>query len=412
MVLLVSMSVIRRHLRAPVRVLHFDHGIHNRSGDWARMVFQAAENLQMDCEIQCLGLGPGAGETLARQARYQHISARLCQDEFYLSAHHADDQAETFLLQALRGSGVDGLAAMPEIRRVGEGWLARPFLSWSRDDLLTWARSQGLSWIEDPANSNLRVPRNRLRHQITPTLASLASQPGKRLAATASRLAETRQLLEDLAREDLATLCPERRPWALSVMKLRALSVPRRHNLLRYWLRLLGLPMPSARKLQEVGSRLIGSEASVSGCVAWPGCEIRLYHGKLYPMEPLPPLPQGLQLTVAGRHFEIDGCGRLLVDRPANGWTGYRLPEDAVSIAFRHGGERLTPAGKSHHRSLKKLMQEQGVLPWMRARVPLLYIYDRLAIAADVAATEYAMKSGLSLCWIPLRGMALKERQG
>lgn len=410
MVLLSSMASIRQQLHVPLRVLHFDHEIQKESSDWARLVYQAATELQIDCEVQRLGLGSRAGETIARQARYRHLASRPYENEFYLSAHHADDQAETFLLQALRGSGVDGLAAMPVIRRLGRGWLVRPLLSWSREDLLAWARSENIVWAEDPENSNLVVPRNRLRHEIAPKLATIASQPGKRLAATASRLGETRQLLEDLAQDDLESLNAESKPRALPVSGLRGLSVPRRHNLLRHWLRLLELPMPLARKIQEVGARLIASESSDSGCVAWPGCEIRLYHGKLYPMAPLPPLPSTLVLNWEGigRLLEIEGCGRLVVScSPAcSGSLAYSAT--GLSIRFRQGGERLTPLGTAHHRPLKKLMQEQAVLPWMRSRVPLVYVDDQLISATEVAVTQYAKEIGLSVSWEPFAGMPVK----
>ena len=235
-VLLHAMAELAADLPAPIVVLHFDHGLCAASSKWACKVKRMAADLGLTCFVEHLELAPGgAAETRAREVRYARLAAWMSPADCCLSAHHGDDQAETFLLQALRGSGPAGLAGMPALAQFGGGWLARPLLGFTRAELANWAEARELVWIEDPANRDLNVPRNRLRHDVWPRIVEHWPAAARTLARSAQLAAQGAALAAEIAAEDLARLDAGEAD-RLPIDALLAMSLPRRRALLRHWL--------------------------------------------------------------------------------------------------------------------------------------------------------------------------------
>lgn len=401
MVLMHSLAAIRSRLPAPVVVLHFDHGLSDQSAEWRRFVERRAQALNLPFFSEELGLGPGPGaETRAREARYARLREWMQRDDCCLSAHHADDQLETFLLHALRGSGTAGLAGIRPLMRFGSGWLGRPMLEWSRVELNAWAGRHKLEWIEDPANSDLSVPRNWLRTRIGPSLTTRWPHAPHTIARSARLAGEADAVLAEVAREDLARL-ELGHPACLSVKTLLGLSEPRRRNVLRYWLRQQQLPVPSARKLLELDRRFIEDDPGGLAELRWPGACVRRYHDCLFAHPPWPMPDPGKVLEMErGRPLDLGYLGQLQLVRDPAGPLSEKIMSAPLTVRFRRGGERLRPAGSTHHRTLKNLLQERAVLPWMRMRLPLLYAGDRLAsVAGVVGATEEFSGPGWRFVW-------------
>ncbi|MGH8271521.1 MAG: tRNA lysidine(34) synthetase TilS, partial [Gammaproteobacteria bacterium] len=251
-VLLHAMAELAGELAVPIVVLHFDHGLAAESAEWARKVERMAADLGFACFVERLELAPGgAAETRAREARYARLAEWMQPGDCCLAAQHGDDQAETFLLQALRGAGPAGLAGMPAFARFGSGWLARPLLDFSRAELAGWAEVRGLDWIEDPANDDLTVPRNRLRHEVWPRIVAHWPAAVRTLARSAQLAAQSAALAEEIAAEDLARLNAEQAD-RLPIEALLALSLPRRRALLRHWLAGRGFALPAETQLAEL----------------------------------------------------------------------------------------------------------------------------------------------------------------
>ncbi|HEV2287260.1 MAG TPA: tRNA lysidine(34) synthetase TilS, partial [Steroidobacteraceae bacterium] len=180
-----------------LRALHVDHGLHPDSAAWAARAVAAARGLGVPCGVLDAKVARGRGDSLearAREARYRLFEAALRPGEVLLSAHHEDDQLETVLLMLLRGAGVAGLAAMPELVRFGPGLLVRPLLSRSRAALAAFVRAAGLPHLEDPSNLDERLDRNYLRRRVLPALrerwpaAAATVSRSARHAAEAGRL--------------------------------------------------------------------------------------------------------------------------------------------------------------------------------------------------------------------------------
>lgn len=397
-------STVLLHLLAatagvPVKALHVDHRLHAESGAWASFCESAAAALGVEFAsvVVTPDLGSGKGlEAAAREARYGALEAELTPGDWLLSAHHLDDQAETLLLNLLRGSGPDGLAAMPGARPIGRNWLLRPLLDVPRSALERYARERSLSWIEDPSNRASEQDRNYLRHRVLPVIRERWPDALTRFEQSVLRSAEASGLLRELAESDLDELGEARR---ITLAGLRALSGARQRNLIRTAVRKLGLPLPPATALEAIERDLIAARADAKPLVAWPGAEARRSADALHLMRPLPPAPTA-ELPIAAGTVELPaGLGRLrLGDDAASGLSPSLLAAGEACVRWRQGGERLRRRGQS--RSLKKLLNEARVLPWMRDRVPLIYAGGRLVAVADLFLADEACASpGLSVHW-------------
>ncbi|MGH8274924.1 MAG: tRNA lysidine(34) synthetase TilS [Gammaproteobacteria bacterium] len=399
-VLLHAMAEIAGRLPAPVVVLHFDHGLAENSGAWEKAVREQVAALGIECFTEALHLDAdgGAVETRARTARYARLRTWMSPEDCCLTAHHADDQAETFLLQALRGTGPAGLAAMPVLARFGPGWLGRPLLDFTRSELRAWAESRGLAWIEDPGNASLSAPRNRLRHRVWPEIAAAWPAVARTLGRSAALAAEAAALIEEVATEDLDRLGGKDTDH-LPVVALVELSVPRRRALLRHWLRRRGFQVPEAAKLLEAEREFILRDPGARATLRVGEDEIRRFRGQLYALQPLPTPPTEAIALVPGEYVNLGRLGQAgLIADPA-GPLASIAGTGELRLRFRIGGETIRPAGSAHHRALKKLLQERSILPWMRFRMPLLYVNGALAAVAGVTHAEEFAGKGWRFDW-------------
>ena len=354
--------------------VHVDHGLHPSSPQWADHCEAEAGRLGVEFRhiVVDVDLDSGVGvEAAARQARYAAIAELLEPGDWLLTAHHRDDQLETLLLNLLRGSGPDGLAAMPEYRRFAAGWLLRPLLGQPRAALETAARSRNLKWIDDPGNLVQDFDRNYLRSQVVPVLRERWPDLDARLGVTIERASEASELLRELAAADLRGLGELQR---LDLDGLKALSPARRRNVIRQALRELELPLPPGRVLGSLAGAVVDAGSDRSPHVAWAGAEARCYRGRLYLMPPLEAEPAGTVAVHEGRVVLPAGLGELTV---------VASPADSLRVAWRKGGERLRLYPDGPARKLKTLLQERGIVPWMRNRLPLIYRDGELVAVAD-----------------------------
>lgn len=433
-----------------VAALHVHHGLQPQADAWAATIERrcrrwARAGWPVSCHVARLELAVRRGDSLeavARQARYAALArlARQAGATLILLGHHRRDQAETVLLQALRGAGAAGLAAMPRrIERDGLVW-ARPWLDQPRAAIETYVRSHGLRFVEDGSNADVRHARNRLRLQVWPTLAGAFPQVEATLAEVAGQAADAAALLDEMAREDLAAL-DDGRP-GLSVLAWRRLSPARQRNLLRLWCRAQS-GRPATRTLIE---RLVAEvPARGEGCWHAPGGMWRCYRARLLWM-PTGDLHRALQARgcAAGEGaaaraswFAVtDGADgeerRAAIGQPITGpgvwvWAGWpgalrvtalppAQPEDdappGIPLALlqslepraRTGGERLQLGPGRPPRSLKKQFQSAGIAAWAR-QAPLWWAGGQLVyvpgLGLDSRCWAPADQPRFGLCWLP-----------
>lgn len=372
----------RADLGLPVRALHVHHGLSPHADSWTEQVQRFCAKEGVPLAVYRVQVRHEASlEGAARTARYGAFTANLQPHEALLLAQHRDDQAETFLFRLLRGAGVTGLGAMRPCRtlRLADGaeipqW--RPLLAVTRAELLAYAQKEGLSWVEDESNEDRRYARNFLRHEILPRLHEHWPAASATLAATAVRLQEADDLLQELAAE-MAHSCIDSEQRLLLPAFL-SLSPPRQRLLLRYWLRQQGFLLPDERVLEAILSDVVAAREDANPQLSWPGCEIRRYRDRLYAMPPLSEMPQGWEVEWrAGAPLTLPDGSLLIAEDDAARAGTWR-------VRYRRGGERLRPAPERPSRELKTLLQEAGVPPWQRDRLPLVFDGDVLIAVAGL----------------------------
>ncbi|MGB8326526.1 MAG: tRNA lysidine(34) synthetase TilS, partial [Steroidobacteraceae bacterium] len=254
-VLLAALAQLRRKGLA-LRALYVDHGLLPQSPAWGRFCRRFASGLGVSCGVRRARIPRLRGASLearARDERYRLLSAALRPGETLVTAQHEDDQAETLLLQLLRGAGIAGLAAMPASMPIGRRTLVRPLLGFPRAALEDWARMQGLAWVDDESNADERFDRNFLRRQILPRLRERWPAAPRTIARAAANLAAAKSLLADLADLDLAGI---QAGETLAVAGLRHLGADRQRNAVRRWLEARGLPRPERAQLERIVGEL------------------------------------------------------------------------------------------------------------------------------------------------------------
>lgn len=398
-VLLDALAALPAARRLGLRALHVDHRLQPQSADWAAHCVATCDALGLPCAVLTVEVVPrGEGlEAAARAARYEALQHALRAGEALLVAQHRDDQAETVLLRLLRGAGSGGLAAMHEERPFGAGTLWRPLLGVPRAELQAQAAARGLRHIEDPSNLDLRHRRNRLRHEVLPLLREAWPQADAALAASARLLAEDAALIDQFAGTVLAEASGAD-PRTLQVERLLRAPAALQRHVLRRWLAEAGLPAPPASVLQRIAGELIGAAVDATPRLAWAGAELRRHRGLLHCSRPL---------QAVARDWSLRWDGSMTLELPAGFGRLSLLPAGSVlgplEVRARRGGERIRLPGRPSG-SLKQRLQEAGVPPWLRERMPLLLDTDDSVLAAgDRLLSETFEQAlcarGLTLCW-------------
>ncbi|WP_423820777.1 tRNA lysidine(34) synthetase TilS [Salinisphaera sp. SPP-AMP-43] len=353
----------------PLRAVHVCHQIETEADSWAAHCERvcAARGIQLrriDVEVDTRGKGL---EAAARVARYRALAEQIEAGEVLVCAHHAEDQAETFLLQALRGSGVAGLAGMPSLSPCGAGRLWRPWLKIERAAITRLARARGLDWIEDATNLDPRRARGFVREHVWPALSQGWPAAAQTLSRSAAWAADAAAAVDTLAGIDLHRVRAV--DDSLRLAELAVLTEARAAEVLRRWLREGGHDVPDHRHIEQI--RRISQAREHSGPrVGFVDTEVRRFDARLFAMSRLavPPMPgQTLAWSAPDGLSLPSGCGRLrLAGRAPADW-----PND-LTVCFRAGGEKLARANGSRQ-ALAEWLRAARVPPWVRERLPLIY---------------------------------------
>lgn len=387
-VLLHMLSALSAELNSEIIALHVDHGLQVVSKEWADHCAVQCKLLNIHLEIIRLNIGSKRGqspEALARQARYEALSSRIKPGDMLLTAHHQDDQAETLLLQLIRGAGPRGLAAMPAIAAFGKGCHARPLLGFSSKQIQAYAQENRLEWIEDPTNSNTNFDRNYLRQKVMPLLSQRWPVVSRTLSRSARHCAEAQTIIDEVTEEMLRTFV-DTESGSLAISELERLSAPRIHALLRCWIRQKGYPLPDTVRLNQIVNEMLNARSDRNPMVHWPGVEMRRYRGRLYLMPPLTELDSKLQLDwKSGTRLRLPAdLGTLTLYEGAGGIPADIWRRGRIQVRFRRQGERFRSISGEHSVSLKSFFQQRGIPPWERSRIPLTYINDELAAVGGI----------------------------
>ena len=413
-----------------LRALHVHHGISPHADSWATFCADSCEKLNVPLQVERVNIAPFRAmgvESAARQLRYAALLSQPA--DYIVLAHHQDDQAETLLLQLLRGAGVRGAAAMPMVKQaiakktmakqimhesIHEKILLRPLLDVPRNELVKYAQAHGLQWIEDESNADDRYPRNFLRHRVLPILEVRFPAYRATLSRSARNFAEASELLDELALQDWAlqelNQHAQVNKATLKVSRLCELNSARGKNLLRYFFASLKAPTPDSTKLEEMLHQLCYARSDATVCVNFGGWHVRRYQGMVY-AAPI--------CSVLTKEFRDDFCvawrGESVLSLPNLGGTLHfqsvsgqgislkKLQLKPVTVRLRRGAERIRPHAQRPTRTLKNLFQEHAIPPWQRDRLPLLFCGEDLVWVAGIATAENYWsqpgETGMQLVW-------------
>lgn len=376
--------------RLPIIALHVNHGLSPQANNWQAAVREFCQGLGIECiceqvAVHSAGLGV---EAAARDARYSAFERHSQPGDLLALGHHLQDQAETVIFRLMRGTGIDGLAAMAECSERANLKLWRPLLHCSREDITAYAKRHQLAWVEDDSNSNLDFSRNFIRHEVLPLLTGQWPKALQQLAHTAKIAGEAKQLNQLLLAEHWPSLGERRERFGSSVAidELVAKPPALRAALLRYWLGKRGV-VPELAHLKQIDN-VLEAKADASPVFELGPISVRRFAGRVYLLA-LPVVPEPCDFHIQtclsdGSEVRVQGC-----DAP-------------LSVRYRVEGLRAQPAGRAHSQTLKKLLQAYQVAPWLRQRLPLIYHNEQLLAVADLWVEASALERfpALGVQWL------------
>ena len=389
---------IKAQLKAGLTAVHINHGFSQKASAWQQHCQATCQHYGVAYRAFKLDKTPGKqySEAWAREKRYQILGRILQAGDVLLTAHHMNDQAETMLLHLLRGAGPAGLAAMPIVRQFSVGLLVRPLLAFSKAEIKYYANKESLHWIEDESNDEIAYDRNYLRHEIIPSLLDRWPAAIRTINRAAQHQAEINKLMTEILAPDVADICPDD---SLDIAQLNELSKVRKSYLLRHWLKRNKLPVPGKALIDKLSSEIIHAGRDRNPCIAWPGAEVRRYRNRLYAMCPQTHDPQQKIRWHLPAVLKLP-LGKLSAKRlQGAGIKQAAVLNDTLEIRYRQGGEKIKPVGSAHTRQLKKLFQAQGIPPWRRDRIPLLYLENKLIAVSNLWIDSLYAASATEAGW-------------
>ena len=389
---------------------HVHHGLSPNADHWVlhSQTQCAGLNVAMETAYVQLGSTGEAGvEATARNRRYAALGA-LCRHhriDVLLTAHHQDDQAETILLQLLRGSGVAGLGGMQHCHTATDLLgsetllLARPLLDITRAELERYAKQQGIAHIEDESNRDPRYLRNALRLKIMPLLAEYFPGYQSRFGRAALHVQSNLALIEQLAGEDYLNCLVYPDSGLLDALRLQSLPVARIDNVLRFWIAAHRRKMPSTARLAEMRKQLLSARDDAQVCVKHGDMEVHRYRHQLSISSCKTELPGAQQFTWQGESCLAFPAfaGKLNIVAAEPGEAGVQrawLMAQQLEMRGRRGGERLKLAANRPTRDMKSHYQSFGIPYWQRERLPFIFAGNELLFAAGVGLHGPFMECG------------------
>ncbi|MCW8925196.1 MAG: tRNA lysidine(34) synthetase TilS, partial [Xanthomonadales bacterium] len=400
--LLHAICAIRDQLRGPVTAIHINHGLHGDASGWQTRCEQFCKHYRVPLVSQEIEPVANSGQGLeaeARRLRYEAIASQLGPGAGLLTAHHADDQAETLLLNLMRGSGVDGLAAMPNSRPFGEGLLQRPLLEFQGNALRRYLDENKVEWIEDPSNQQVEHDRNFIRHEIIPLLERRWPAVSQRLLLTCGAMRSARRLLEGLADDYLAANLVH--PQVLQITADAGSNSELFKLAVRRWIRNSDLPSIPAYRLESLfeQTHTAGEDRQVS--VEWDVCALRCYRQQLWllPRGDIEPCP-ARQWPEDKQQLDLDDIGRLVL---SGGLSG-KLPGNLM-VDKRSSLEKDVILQGGRHKALKNIFQACGIPAWLRDSIPVISHAGEVVAVGDLFFSDRFANllsgHGITLNWRP-----------
>jgi tRNA(Ile)-lysidine synthase len=396
-------------LKDKLTAVYVHHGLQAEAESWAKHCEKTANELGVAFLALRVNAKTAPGESpeeAARNARYAALKSLINANDVLLLAQHREDQLETVLLQLFRGSGLRGLSGMPERQNFGAGVMLRPLLDTPKQAISDYAQAHQLSWVEDPSNQSNDYDRNFLRNAVVPLLKQRWPALDKTVSRSAKHCADAQVLVDEVADELFDTVFnPADR--TLCISRLLEHHVHQQQLIIRHWFRHRGLKMPSQSLVGRILSEVVAATGHRDPVLSGQGYSIRRYRDKLYCLPNLPETkkpginqalhaaPQNRIWPAGQASINITNKQILAYKSSSKGILHEQWQAAKVEVRFRQGGEKIRLPGRNGHHSLKNLFQEDGIPPWEREVMPLIYLDGKLAAVGDlwISAAFYSEKA-------------------
>jgi len=396
-VLLHLLSEIQKtqEFKFQLKAIHINHQLQKDADSWADFCQNFCDTTGIPLQIlkvKVVDEKENGIEAAARKVRYAAFSENLAINDILLTAHHLDDQIETVFLHLLRGTGVEGAAAINSCSKVRENYLLRPLLNFSREQLEEYAKKNQLQWIDDPSNFETHFNRNYLRNEVLPIIEKRWPAYRQTLQRFANNARSATTVLDDYISVDYLH-CLNSKNHTLKIDSLLKLAFEKRLMVIRYWIKNLNYSMPGEAQLTQIHSAIL-AEKDANPLVEWGGAVVRRYRNEIFL---LPRKASNFQdqefLWNPKIEYYIKGLGVLKSQQMLGQGVCEKYIDEKIKIVFRQGGEKCQPTGRKGRHSLKKLFQEYAVPAWQREQIPIIMIDDEIAgVVGYFYCTPFAAK--------------------
>ena len=372
-VLLHALSQLKVKLKLQLSAIHINHDLSSNADDWLIFCHNKCKELGIPIKSEKINIKHDISmgiEAAARKGRYQALETY--RKGILVLGHHQNDQAETLLLQLFRGSGLNGLAAMPLYDQ--ERFIWRPLLKINKEIIEGYAKENSLNFIKDESNDNLQFDRNFLRKKVLPLIKSRYPDIINTISRSSENIAEGLNLHKAIAKED-ANIFFSKNKECLSLTMIKALEKERVVNLIRWWLDVNKKMMPSKKTMSELYKQIknVKKDALLNIDIS-ESISIKAYHDELFLVE------KGIKIDP----YELIWRGEELVELPGNtklifkkslgaGFSLSKIGSKTLTIQNRNGGESFKPKNNQPTRTLKYLLQTSNIPPWKRHLMPLIF---------------------------------------
>lgn len=399
--LLQAMHESREALAATIHAVHFHHGLQSEADAWQEHCKAFCESRDIPYRSERLVIEPSSRrspEEASRNSRYRAVGRMLGRQEMYLTAHHAEDLAETLFLNLMRGSGIEGLAGIPVLRNLEHGWVARPLLELHRRDLEAFLEARNIDWLNDPSNEDTAFDRNYLRQELFPLLEKRWPGMVDRLSRTARNARISAGAMAMFIEGQSGDLIRDR--FKMPVHKLLELDAEMQTLILRQWLRRHEIPVLPEQRLREFLAQLANANAESRAEVQWEDWMIKHHQLDLWlhRRKPFPGIPETPWRNSSVLDLGPDAGQLSLLGPPT------RIPGGWVARSRRSGDRiRVQPLGS--RQKLKHLFQTTSVPPWLRPGIPVLeWDGEPVALGDWIIGhrlREWLAEHGLEYRWNP-----------
>ena len=381
-------STVLMHVLLPYKqqfqvvLWHINHGLQQNAQTMEDFARSQADQFGFEFCLDRLKMDPSEGnlEAKARDHRYQLFEQALTENDVLLTAHHKNDQAETLLLNLMRGSGAAGLRAIARLKPLGKGLLMRPLIDFTRLQIEQYAAHHKLDWKEDPSNKKTDFDRNYVRHKVLPVLLERWPSTISQLQRVSELQNESEQLHSDLAKIDYINAKINRsftEYSCLSVKVLHSLSFARQKNIIRYWIKQHSFPVLGFHKIEEL-VRQLNSRIDALPIIEGKSYQVRLYKQVLYIVD----LVDQFRVEAS---YKVPDCGPLNIPQVhfcqsrIDIFDNLKRQDNGENILLKFRQSSQHGITFPHAHTLKRLFQKHQVPPWKRPFIPQVFLNDELA---------------------------------